>query len=694
MTATIIPLRRTRFTPDAPVTVLDRLGDMQRQRLERLGIRTLRDLLYHLPFRYEDTRDVVPLAGLQPGDTQTARVRVAAVSGPYQSPRRRTLLTEATLDDDTGHATAIWFGNQHIDKRLHQGDDVVISGTVKAQRTGLQFVNPTFEHSRRNQHHVGILAPVYHETNKLSSAMLRTWIAPLVESVGWQLPDVLPDDVRESEQLMSLQDALRAMHTPSAHDEAQRGRERMAFEELFLMHLAAVRARRRRLDSAGVVMPYDVELARTFSASLPFKLTDGQRVAGHQILTDLAASGPMNRLLQGDVGSGKTVVAALASLMTHHAGYQTAVMAPTEILARQHAATLDALLTPHGLPPRLLVGSTSEKARREIIAALAAGHDALIVGTHALIEDVVVMENLGLAVVDEQHRFGVEQRQRLRQKSGVMPNFLAMTATPIPRSLTLTLYGDVDVSELREMPSGRMAVQTRVVPPELRDSAYDFVREQVRTGRQVFVICPLIDESDKLGAKSATAEHQRLQRDVFPDLRVELLHGRMPSREKEERMARFARGDADILVSTSVVEVGVDVPNASVMMIEGAERFGLAQLHQFRGRVGRSVHRSYCMLFHGGIYEEETAKRLHDVAATSSGFDLAELDLQHRGPGDVVGLRQHGLPEMQAADLLDVALSERARRAAHALLDSDPALTEHPLLADAMERYGAVFDLD
>jgi ATP-dependent DNA helicase RecG len=401
----------------------------------------------------------------------------------------------------------------------------------------------------------------------------------------------------------------------------------------------------------------------------------------------------MNRLLQGDVGSGKTVVAAMAALMTHRAGFQTAVMAPTEILARQHFVTLDGLLSPHGLPPRLLVGSTGARARREILEGLAAGHDPLVVGTHALIEDDVVLNDLGLVVVDEQHRFGVAQRQRLRLKARAIPNFLAMTATPIPRSLALTLYGDVNVSEIRQMPPGRRPVETRVVAPHLRDQAYDFVRQQIGAGRQAFVICPLIEESDKLGVKSVTAEYQRLHDEVFPELRIELLHGRMPSREKEERMGRFAAGEADILVATSVVEVGVDVTNATIMIIEGAERFGLAQLHQFRGRVGRAGHQSHCLLFEGGI-DDEGSRRLQALASTQSGFDIAELDLRLRGPGDVVGLRQHGLPEMRVADLLDVAMAQRTRSAAVAWLDSDPGLTVHPPLHEAMNGYRAVFDLD
>jgi ATP-dependent DNA helicase RecG len=343
--------------------------------------------------------------------------------------------------------------------------------------------------------------------------------------------------------------------------------------------------------------------------------------------------------------------------------------------------------------PRLLIGSTPSRARAEIVEAMANGRESLIVGTHALIEDDVVFSDLGLVVVDEQHRFGVAQRQRLRRKGGLMPNFLAMSATPIPRSLALTLYGDVNISELREMPPGRQQVATRVVPPHRRAEAYEFIREQVTQGRQAFVICPLIEESDKLGVRSATAEYERLRDEVFTDLRVELLHGRLSAREKEERMARFAGGDTDILVATSVIEVGVDVPNATIMVIEGAERFGLAQLHQFRGRVGRGEHRSFCLLFQSAI-DEEGSQRLETVAGMHSGFELAEADLRLRGAGDVAGLRQHGLPEMRAADLLDLAMLQRARAAAQAWLDRDPELREYAPLRDAMNGYRAVFDLD
>ena len=681
--------------PDTPLVRLLQKRDLVRQRaLENLGIITVGDLLTHLPRRYDDTRALLPLAFVRPGDdVVAARVRVESISGDWTHGSKRMYIIRATLTDGADRVDAVWFGwpQRFIVNQLPPGTEILVSGKVKQSKGRPAFQNPKYEKGETHRH-IGTLAAVYPESGKVTSKWLREQIEPLLPLVD-VMPDRLPPSIRESEGLMSVADALRAVHTPRDIAEAQRGQERIAFEEMFLLQLAAERARRRRLSATGVVIPYDPAVARELTAALPFTLTTGQRVAAHEVLTDMSGTGPMNRLLQGDVGSGKTVVAAMAALMTTRAGYQTAVMAPTEILARQHHQTLTALLSPLGLLPRLLVGSTPARARREILDALRAGTDSLIVGTHALIEDDVVFAGLGLVVVDEQHRFGVAQRQRLRLKAPAIPNFLAMTATPIPRSLHLTLYGDVNVSELREMPPGRRRVETRVVAPHQRDAAYDFIRAQIREGRQAFVICPLIEESDKLGVRSATAEHERLRREVFADLRVDLLHGRMPAREKEETMRRFAAGESDILVATSVVEVGVDVPNATIMLIEGAERFGLAQLHQFRGRVGRGAHRSSCLLFETNS-DEEGSRRLEAVAATDSGFELAELDLRLRGPGDVAGLRQHGLPELRAADLLDVALGRRTRDAAIAWLDNDPDLTAHEPLAEAMNGYRAVFDLD
>jgi ATP-dependent DNA helicase RecG len=679
------------LSASTPVTQLATVGADKAQRLERLGIVTVRDLLYHLPRRYDDSREVTPVSQLRAGDVQTARVRVRSVNRRLTS-KRKMWIVEASLVEGEREVSAVWFNQRFVYDKLFTGMELLVNGKLEYDRTRLVFQSPKFERVGTGQRDVGLLSPVYPETDKLTSKILRSLIEPLLPLAD-SVPDRLPPAVRAAEKLLPIGIALHQIHFPDDERSIARARERIAFEELFLLQLASQRARRRRMSADGVVIPYDVEVARSFAQSLPFRLTDGQRTAAHQILIDMAGSGPMNRLLQGDVGSGKTAVAAMAVLLSRSAGFQAAVMAPTEILARQHHATLTELLGPHEMAPRLLVGSTPARARREILEAMANGREPLLVGTHALIEDDVVFSNLGLVVVDEQHRFGVAQRQRLRRKTALMVNFLAMSATPIPRSLQLTVYGDVDVSELHEMPPGRQTVATRVVPPYQREEAYAFIREQVAAGRQAFVICPLIEESDKLGVRSATAEYQRLHDNVFPDLRVELLHGRLAARDKEERMARFAGGLADILVATSVIEVGVDVPNATIMVIEGAERFGLAQLHQFRGRVGRGEHRSFCLLFQGSV-DDEGSQRLDAVAAMHSGFELAETDLRLRGAGDVAGLRQHGLPEMLAADLLDLAMLQRARSAAQSWLDHDPDLTEHPPLHEAMNGYRAVFDLD
>jgi ATP-dependent DNA helicase RecG len=680
--------------PDTPVTELPGVGQRHARLLEKLGIRTVRDLLFHLPRRHEDSSQVMGLRDLRPGpEPQTVRARVQRIRARPARNRRMTLV-EATLEDDGARATALWFNQQYLATRIHAGDELLLTGKVQLDSRGLTMKVTSQEPVRDEQRHVGRLVPVYAETEGLSSRFLRERIEPLLP-VAQAIDDPLPPRLLAEEGLMPLAEALRQVHYPDDLALLDRARERIAFEELFLLQLAVQRAKRRRLAGAGVVIPYDRDAARSFAESLPFRLTDDQRRAAHRILLDMAADGPMNRLLQGDVGSGKTVVAAMAAYMADRAQYQTAIMAPTEILARQHHATLRQLLEPHGISVRLLAGSTTQRARREVLAGMAAGHDSVLVGTHALIEDEVVLARLGLVVVDEQHRFGIVQRQRLRAKSAVMPNFLAMTATPIPRSLALTMYGDVDSTDIRELPPGRKPVRTEVVAPFARDQAYAFVREQVQQGRQVFVICPLIEESDKLEVKSAVQEYERLRGEVFPDLRVELLHGRMPGREKDERMQRFASHGADILVSTSVVEVGVDVANATVMMIEGAERFGLAQLHQFRGRVGRGEHESVCLLLQGSP-DEEGSSRLQAVAQTSSGFELAEIDLRLRGPGDVLSseMRQHGLPNVAVGDLLDQAMIRRVSDAAGRWLDLDPELTSHAPLTRRMGRYASVYDLD
>lgn len=678
---------------DTPLDSLPRISQERRQGLRRMGLRTVEDLLRHFPTRHEDQRARMAVAQLRAGSSATVEVTVLSLRA-RQSRHRRMELLEGQVSDQTGRAEVIWFNQPHLRRILHEGDRVTLHGPVVAGRHGLpQLKNPEVERDRRSvqQSKVGVLVPTYPETAKVTSRWLRAVVAEHLDLAD-TAAETLPAAVREAEQLLGLGQALRQMHFPADQEELDRARERFGFEELFFPQLAALLSRRQRLARTGTRSPYDIQVARQFVAALPFRLTQAQRRSAHEILIDLDRPSPMNRLLQGDVGSGKTVVAAMAARMAIAAGHQVVLMAPTEILARQHHETLRELLSPFEIWPRLLVGSTRTSQRREILAGLAAGADKLVVGTHALIEDEVALPQLGLCIVDEQHRFGVAQRLKLRDKAAANPDFLSMTATPIPRSLSLTLYGDLDVSQIREMPPHRRPVETRLVEPGDRQNAYDFIRQEVRRGRQGFIICPLIEDAPGQEARSATAEYERLSREVLPDLRLVLIHGRLPTRQKQERMAAFAAGEFDLLVATSVIEVGVDVPNATVIGIEGADRFGLAQLHQFRGRVGRGEHQSYCLLFADD--EEPSGKaRLQALMEHQDGFELAEIDLRLRGSGDPYGLRQHGFPEMRVGDLLDDGLRERARAAAERVLAGDPNLTD-PTLRNGIKGYQVVFEFD
>jgi ATP-dependent DNA helicase RecG len=678
---------------DTPLAGLPRISQERLQGLRRMGLRTVGDLLHHFPRRHEDQRARLLLSQLVPGATSTVEVTVLSLRS-RQSRYRRMALLEGEVGDATGRAEVIWFNQPHLRRILHEGDRVTLHGPVVPGSHGLaKLKNPEVERERRSvqQSKVGVLVPTYPETAHVTSRWLRAVIAEHL-ALADTAAETLPAEVRQAEGLLPLGQALRQMHFPEDQAELDQAKERFGFEELFFPQLAALLSRRQRLARTGTRSPYDFQIAREFVASLPFSLTEAQRRAAHEILIDLDRPSPMNRLLQGDVGSGKTVVAAMAARMAIAAGHQVVLMAPTEILARQHHETLRELLSPFEIWPRLLVGSTRTSQRREILSGLATGSDKLVVGTHALIEDEVSLPQLGLCIVDEQHRFGVAQRLRLRDKAAANPDFLSMTATPIPRSLNLTLYGDLDVSQIREMPPDRRPVATRLVEPREREEAYAFIRQEVRRGRQGFIICPLIEDAPGQEVRSATAEYERLSQEVLPDLRLVLLHGRLPAKEKSERMAAFAAGGFDLLVATSVIEVGVDVPNATVIGIEGADRFGLAQLHQFRGRVGRGAHQSHCLLFTDDDDPSGRA-RLRALIEHQDGFELAEIDLRLRGSGDPYGLRQHGFPEMRVGDLLDDGLRERARAAAERVLARDPNLKD-PTLRNGIRGYQVVFEFD
>ena len=678
-------------TLDDPVTVMTGVSDKTEARLARLGITTIRDLLLFFPRRYEDFSTITPIAFVRPGVKTTVRGRIYDI-GAHQTKYKRMALTEAILGDDSGRLRVVWFNQPWLARSLHKGDEIFVAGEADLNG-GLVMKNPDHEKVSLRPQNVARLVPIYRETEGLTSK----WLRPKVQSVlplADQLDEFLPAELLPRRSFMARDEAVRQVHYPASAAQLDRAKERLAFEEMFVLQVAAQMAKRARKALTAQPVRFDDSTARGFVNSLPFKLTNAQRVAAWQILQDLARQQPMNRLLEGDVGSGKTVVAAMAMHHAAHAGFQSVLLAPTEILARQHADVVQSLLEPFQIDVGLLVGSTPASARKPMMASLAEGQLPVLVGTHALIEEGVQFSDLALTVVDEQHRFGVGQRLAVRQKGERIPHFLSMTATPIPRTLGLTLFGDLDISILDEMPPGRRPVKTGLVPPQKRADAYDFIRKQVNAGRQVFVICPLIQESDKLGVRSAAQELEKLQHDVFPELasRIALLHGRLKSAEKEAVMSSFQRGQVAILVSTSVVEVGIDIPNATVMMIEGADRFGLAQLHQFRGRVGRGSEESWCLLF-TDAEDPQSLKRLQAVVTNKSGFDLAEIDLELRGWGDLAGYRQHG-KDFKMASLLDAALISDAQTEAVRLLDRDPTLGGEPALRRQLSAYRQVFALD
>jgi ATP-dependent DNA helicase RecG len=675
----------------------------------RLGIANLGDLLEHLPFDHRDYERRREVAELAIGEEATIAVTVRECR-VRPTRRRRLKLVECSVADESGVLKAVWFNQEYLVDQLREGRKVLLRGKLESGRGG-----PTFrvrehelESADRDARHTAGLVPVYPATEGLSARRLRD-LAWSVRGLERHSPETLPARLRTREGMPGRADALAAAHFPRALPDVAPARRRIAFEELFLFQLALVSRRRsRRVTRAGERLGPPGDLVHRWLASLEFELTRDQRGALAEIDEDLESGRPMQRLLMGEVGSGKTVVALYAMLRAAEAEMQAALMAPTETLAEQHFATVERMVDPAlfsgieatrlGAPIALLTGSTPARERREVLARLAAGELRLLVGTHALIEQAVSFQRLALAVVDEQHRFGVRQREALDRKAAgdLAPHVLHMTATPIPRTLSLTLYGDLDATTLRELPAGRRAVRTWVVPEGKRAGAYEFIRERLREGRQCFVVCPLVDESEALQARAATREGERLAAGEFRDFDVGVLHGQMPARAKREVMARFGRGELEVLVATSVIEVGIDIPNASVMVIEEAERYGLSQLHQLRGRVGRGQHESYCLLFSSSS-SELAARRLEALSSERDGFKLAEVDLTLRGEGDLLGTKQHGLPEFKVARLPDdYALLELARRHAVELLRSDPELDapEHELLRDAILRRFGDFEAD
>lgn len=684
---------------DTKLSALPQIKKPTLARLAKLEISTIRDILFHFPSRYDNYSEIVPIGNIALGEKCTVEGVVESID-IHRTAYRRMLLTEAIVRDETGTIRVVWFNERFVEQNLAKGTSARFSGKVTEDKKGLVFTNPAYERSSRDATHTGRLVPVYPETHGVTSRFFRFHIAKLLEMLS-DIPDPLPHDLIDRLHLPTLARALRDIHFPESDAAALIARKRFAFDEMFLIQLKSLEMKRVWEESlAPIITGHDDEIGK-FTKELPFTLTRSQEQAVRNILGDLGEKRPMNRLLNGDVGSGKTIVAAIAAYKTALAGYETAILAPTEVLARQHYESFLALFGDLGIQIAFLTReyhylNREKMSKTSLASAIEAGIPQIIIGTHAILEDKIRFNRLALIVVDEQHRFGVAQRAALQSATArvsdglpdTTPHFLTMTATPIPRTLALAYFGSLDLSLLTDMPKNRKPVITKVAGTERdREKIYAFIRSEIAKGRQVFVIFPLVEESEALeDVKAATAEHARLKKNIFPDLSLGLLHGRLKAKEKEAIMQDFKTGKHQILVSTSVVEVGIDIPNASIMMIEDADRFGLSQLHQFRGRVGRGEHQSYCFLLPGKFGSEEN-RRLKALARHASGFDIAEEDLKLRGPGSFFGTRQSGLPDIAMENLTNIRLIEIASKEAADLIKEDPKFSHHPLLKKSLAKF-------
>jgi ATP-dependent DNA helicase RecG len=703
-----------------PIKKIPRIGPAYQKKLKKMRIEKVKDILYHFPHRYDDFSNIAPISKVKIGENYCIKGKIKNI-GTVRTWKRKMNITKAIVEDKTGAIKSVWFNQPYIDKNLEEGDVVCLAGKLILNNNETYFANPIYEKIKEQSTftHTGRIVPVYPETEGISSRWLRYIIKPLLAKLRKEIKDPIPEDIRKKYNLLSIEKAIWQIHFPDSLKLAQKAKDRFSFEELFLIELLVMNERKKISDQKGIPISMNIDLVKKFVDSLPFKLTDAQKKCSWRILKDIERDRPMNRLLEGDVGSGKTVVAAIAALNTARNHYQVAFMAPTEILTKQHFKEMLKLLGDFKLNIGLLTGKTDkfiskklkdfiEISRKKLLEKVLEGEIDILIGTHALIQDKVKFKNLALVILDEQHRFGVKQRAKLlSDKNGgkAIPHLLSMTATPIPRTLSLTLYGDLDLSLLDEMPKGRKKIITKIINPDEREETYSFIKNQIQKGKQVFVICPRIEpqtEEDKerlskirmtkknraflswSEVKAAKEEYEKLSQKIFPDLNIALLHGKMGSKEKEKIMKDFKNKKVDVLVSTSVVEVGVDVPNATVMVIEGAERFGLAQLHQFRGRVGRSDHQSFCFLFTSSS-SRKTYKRLKALIECSDGFDLSEKDLEIRGPGNLLGTKQWGIPDLAMASLTNVFLIEKTREAAKKIVDEDPTLKKYPTLKRRVE---------
>jgi ATP-dependent DNA helicase RecG len=661
------------MTLKEPITSIKGVGAAIADKLHNLGVQTIEDLLYFFPRKYEDFSQVVPIANLRPGKV-TVKAKVESVTGRHI--RRGLHVTEAVISDNTSKTRAVWFNQSYRATQLVKGEEFFFSGTYDLQRNRYVLQNPATEQIKSFGVSTARIVPVYPETAGLKSHQIRKVVAELLPLMA-MLPETLPPEVIQQEKLLGINQTLKTLHFPDNSDELNKAKERISFEEILGLMLASALNKQDLAKLKGWKVPFKADVAKAFTSQLPFAMTNAQRRGAWEILQDFESGEPMNRLLQGDVGSGKTVVAAMAAYV--------AAKAPTEILATQHATTLARLLEPLGVRVALLVGSTKPKAKQALKLHVASGDVDVVVGTHAIIQKDSTFHKLGLVVIDEQHRFGVAQRAELLKSGRTMPHLLSMTATPIPRSLQLTLYGELEVSILDELPKGRRPISTKVVSPLARHTVYEAIDKQIAAGQQAYVVCPVVAQGANAELKSVEAEYDRLMKSVFKHRRLGLLHGQLKADDKEYMMRLFKDGKLDMLVCTTVIEVGVDVPNATAMLIEGAERFGLAQLHQLRGRVGRGSAQSYCYLI--PTTAAAVGQRLRELEQSNDGFYLAEVDLKLRGPGEIYGRRQHGDLDLSFANLADARMLKRVKNTADNVVASGTSLLQYKRLSEHVDRY-------
>ena len=675
---------------NSPISELKGVGDELAEKLGLLGVKTIGDLIENYPRRYVDYSNVVPLEQIRPG-VVSIRAKISQVKGRYV--RRGMHITEAIASDETGSVRLVWFNQPYRADATKHAQAYYISGPYALRRGRFSIANPSVELISDFPINTARIIPIYREVRGLKSFQIRKLVRSAAD-IGKDMPEHLPSWLLEQEKLIDYKTAALQMHFPSSAEDLEKAQRRLGFEEVFQLSLAALLNKSELYKDKSIAIPFKEQLAKEFVSKLPFKLTDAQRRAVWKIYQDMDKTQPMNRLLEGDVGSGKTVVAAMAALMAMEQGFQAALMAPTEILARQHADTLYKLLETVGYDGQvgLLIGGLKPKEKQLARDKIASGDIKFIVGTHALISERVDMHKLGLVIIDEQHRFGVAQRKKLQAKAGHMPHVLHMSATPIPRSIALTLYGELDISILDELPPGRRPVATKICSPNSRAQLNAQIDKQLAAGRQMFIVCPLITDSETSRGLSAEEVYERVSNKEFRDRRIALLHGQLKSAQKDEIMQAFLNHRYDILVSTTVIEVGIDVPNASIMLVEGAERFGLAQIHQLRGRVGRGAHQSYCFLMLSD--SKAPSQRLRALEDTTDGFKLAELDLELRGPGAIYGTMQHGALDLRVAKLTDTKLIATARNAAQMFIDKKENLKKYPHLAQKVSTLRAITNLN